>query len=116
MVQRVQCSRVVITDHALQRWQQYGGRGKLTPERVRRRLLGEMRAGKRFSAGAVFVSLGRLVAVLCPREDGGWSVVTVHNRRKWKLRLKMMRNRQRRSRRKWKRMVRPAGEADRRAG
>ena len=75
-------SRVRVTEHARARWEQYGGQGTLTPSRVRRRLLGKLRGGARYLAGAVFVEIDSgLVAVCVPERWGGWSVVTVLDKR-----------------------------------
>lgn len=70
--------RVLLTEHACQRWKERGGQGELTAGEVRRRLLGLLPAGAEVRNMAVEVPLGGgLVAVCVPELGGYWSVVTV---------------------------------------
>ena len=70
--------RVLITDHACQRFKERGGQGELTAGEVRRRLLGLLPAGAEVRNMAVEVPLGQgLVAVCVPELGGYWSVATV---------------------------------------
>lgn len=70
--------RVLLTEHALQRYKERGGQGELTAGEVRRRLLGLLPAGAEVRNMAVEVPLGQgLVAVCVPELGGYWSVATV---------------------------------------
>ncbi|MGB9886738.1 MAG: hypothetical protein ACPLRW_07070 [Moorellales bacterium] len=78
MPRRGRKCKVILTEHALQRWKERGGRGKLTAARVRRHLLGALPAGLEVQNTAVEVPLGDGWFAVCVPEFGGfWSVVTV---------------------------------------
>jgi len=79
MSRRKTC-RVLLTDHAYQRYKKRGGQGKLTARKVRHRLLGLLLAGAEVRNMAVEVPLGDgMVAVCEPELEGFWLVKTVVN-------------------------------------
>jgi len=78
MPRRGRKCKIILTEHARQRWKERGGKGKLTPAKVRQHLLGALPAGLEVQNTAVEVPLcGGLFAVCVPELEGYWAVVTV---------------------------------------
>lgn len=69
---------VVITTHARERFYERGGKWRLSPTKIRRRILGALAVGVEVVNDAVEVPVGSgFWAVCVPMISGGWSVVTV---------------------------------------
>ena len=69
---------VVITSHARERYQERGGKGRLSAAKIRRHILGALAVGVEVVNDAVEVQVGGgFWAVCVPMISGGWSVVTV---------------------------------------
>lgn len=80
--------RVVLCDHARQRYYSRGGTGKFSPARVERSLHHTLRMGAQVKNEAVRTQIsGDLDAVCVPMsgaEGGGWKCVTVERREEQK--------------------------------
>lgn len=80
--------RVVIGDHAKQRFRMRGGTGKLTATRVEKSLYHTLRMGAVLVNAAVRAQIdAHLDAVCMPlsgAEGGGWICVTVEPRKEYK--------------------------------
>jgi hypothetical protein len=76
--------RVIIGEHARQRWRMRGGTGKLSAARVEKSLRHTLRLGAAYSNEAVRTQIdAHLDAVCMPlsgAEGGGWVCVTVELR------------------------------------
>lgn len=71
-------SQVYITQHARDRWEEYGGKGPLTGGKVQRNLQAALRVGLDYVNDAVEVEIQPgFWAVCVPQWFGGWAVVTI---------------------------------------
>ena len=81
--------RVVIGEHARQRWRMRGGTGKLSTARIERSLRHTLRMGAIYANNAVRTQIdAHLDAVCVPlsgAKGGGWVVVAVEPRKEEKL-------------------------------
>lgn len=78
MPKRTRPAKVIVTDHARQRWKERGGRGRLSADDVRRRLIGILPVGVEVNDMAVSVPLKYGLAAVCvPDLEGCWVVLTV---------------------------------------
>lgn len=81
--------RVIICNHAKQRFRMRGGTGKLSTARVERSLYHTLRLGAAYTNEVVRTQIdAHLDAVCVPlsgAEGGGWVVVTVEPRKEEKL-------------------------------